>query len=412
MLKNIVIRYDFDILFTTDNPNFVNGRYPNQRVVTYSAKKPHKQVFRKEDGAFDREAFDNKLFLTDTFSFGTKIGQITNTISTIVGMIPMFPKGSKEREVLESRVKAGCASQSRQIDKTKIGENVKELATVCRQFQHIEDEDADEVKEKKKFLNSILADKKPYFFRYKYRQTDKEYREYLIQKNEDCHQHFRITLDELLALPEDELTEEQKEFKDYYYRFIPVVVTNCVMNKICWYIESIDFDIKAKVRSSEKFDYRTLQSENFELKDKKLYEQIYELVVKTVKEWNNSRTEISKEANLKNPKGKENNFNKEIEYAKLRSALEDLCPNDEIVTNYLVQLFYVDKLSLNKNILWELYGRQIYENVRSKTNSCYFPKKNENGSIEFLYEKYSIEKVDLNAIEEDKEEEFEKEFEI
>ena len=115
MLKNIVIRYDFDILFTTDNSNFVSGRYPNQRVVTYKAKKPHKQVFRKDDETFDREAFDNKLFLTDTFSFRTKIGQITNTVSTIVGMIPEFPERSKEREVLINRVKAGCAAQSRQI---------------------------------------------------------------------------------------------------------------------------------------------------------------------------------------------------------------------------------------------------------------------------------------------------------
>ena len=72
-------------------------------------------MFRKDDGTFDREAFDNKLFLTDTFSFGTKIGQITNTVSTIVGMIPEFPEWSKERLVLESRVKAGCAAQSRQI---------------------------------------------------------------------------------------------------------------------------------------------------------------------------------------------------------------------------------------------------------------------------------------------------------
>ena len=32
-------------------------------------------MFRKDDGTFDREAFDNKLFLTDTFSFGTKIGE-------------------------------------------------------------------------------------------------------------------------------------------------------------------------------------------------------------------------------------------------------------------------------------------------------------------------------------------------
>lgn len=68
--------YDYDIIFSTDNPNFINGRYPNQRVVTYQAKKPKKEIFRKEDGTFDREAFDRKLFVTDTFSFGTKIGQI------------------------------------------------------------------------------------------------------------------------------------------------------------------------------------------------------------------------------------------------------------------------------------------------------------------------------------------------
>ena len=39
----------------------------------------------------------------------------TNTISTVVGLLPLFPEGSKEREVLINRVKAGCAAQSRQI---------------------------------------------------------------------------------------------------------------------------------------------------------------------------------------------------------------------------------------------------------------------------------------------------------
>lgn len=58
-------RYDFDILFTTNNANFVNGTYPNQRVVTYAAKKPQKKIFTEDD-----------LFTTDTFSFGTRIGQI------------------------------------------------------------------------------------------------------------------------------------------------------------------------------------------------------------------------------------------------------------------------------------------------------------------------------------------------
>ena len=36
---------------------------PNQRVVTYNVKKPHKKLFTEED-----------LYTTDTFSFGTQIG--------------------------------------------------------------------------------------------------------------------------------------------------------------------------------------------------------------------------------------------------------------------------------------------------------------------------------------------------
>ena len=118
--------YDFDILATTNNEQFIQGRYENQRVVTYSAKKPKKKLFTEDD-----------LFVTDTFSFGTQIGQITNTCSTICALIPTFAEGSRERITLENRLKAGCAAQSRQIDKTKIGENVKTLGTVCKQFQHI-----------------------------------------------------------------------------------------------------------------------------------------------------------------------------------------------------------------------------------------------------------------------------------
>lgn len=65
----------------------------------------------------------------------------------------------------------------------------------------------------------------------------------------------------------------------------------------------------------------------------------------------------------------------------------------------MITLFYEDKPSYNKGILWELYGRQIFENLKTKVNSCYFPKKNPNGTLEFLYENYSIEKVDLNKVE-------------
>ena len=102
--KEYNIWYDYDIVSSTDNQQFIKGKYKNQRVVTYNVKKPHKMLFTEED-----------LYRTDTFSFGTQIGQITNTASTICALIPSFPKGSRERQVLEDRLKAGCAAQSRQI---------------------------------------------------------------------------------------------------------------------------------------------------------------------------------------------------------------------------------------------------------------------------------------------------------
>ena len=74
-------------------------------MVTYTAKKPHKKLFTEQD-----------LFVTDTFSFGTQIGQITNVCSTICALISTFSENSRERRVLEDRLKAGCAAQSRQIN--------------------------------------------------------------------------------------------------------------------------------------------------------------------------------------------------------------------------------------------------------------------------------------------------------
>lgn len=103
-MKIIEQSYDFDILATTNNAQFIKGRYKDQRVVTYAAKKPKKKIFTEED-----------LFVTDTFSFGTQIGQITNTCSTICALIPTFKEGSKHRITLENRLKAGCAAQSRQM---------------------------------------------------------------------------------------------------------------------------------------------------------------------------------------------------------------------------------------------------------------------------------------------------------
>ena len=389
--------YDFDILATTDNEQFIKGRYKDQRVVTYSAKKPKKKLFTEDD-----------LFVTDTFSFGTQIGQITNTCSTICALIPTFEKGSRERVTLENRLKAGCAAQSRQIDKTKIGENVKTLGTVCKQFQHITQEDTPEQIEEKMFYNSILADKKPYFFRYKYNFLNKEYNEYVKKANENAQIRFSMGLNELIMKKESgvELTTDEDAFLMYFEKFMPVINSDCVMNRICKYIESVDFKIKQKVRSSHDFDYKSLMSPNFTI-NKKLYIKIKDEVESTFKSWdekakNSIGNNIEKNSIHDNVSKK---FDREVEYVLLKSRLEDIVSNEEQLTNHLIYLFYEDKPSLSKTTLWNLVGKQIFENIKNKTQYFYFPIKNSNGSLKFLYENYSIERIAVIKEENEKGEE-------
>ena len=200
--------------------------------------------------------------------------------------------------------------------------------------------------------------------------------------------------------------ESQKEFIRCYKHFLPVVDSDCVMNQICKYIENIDFHIREKVRSSQNFDYHTLMSDGFII-NKKIYEQINDLVSSRIKEWAAKRTEKALDgaftSKTVNPSKV---LDRDLEYNILRQdLLTNICSNEEQLANHLIYLFYVDKQSYNKNILWALVGRQIYENIRKKTSVYYFPQKNPNGSLEFLYEKYSIERVLVSHEEEIEEEE-------
>lgn len=392
--------YDYDILSTTNNINFINGRYPNQRVVTYNVKKPHKKTWINDDGTFDYQKFEEDLFTTDTFSFGTQIGQITNTCSTICGLMAEFDKDSKEFKILCNRLKAGCAAQSRQIDKTKIGEDVKTLGTICKQYQRIDEtKDTPEQIQEKMFYNRILADKKPYFFRYKYKALAKEYKEYIQKQEQIAELRFSKTLDDLKSQVENEqeLTKEEQDFLMYYDKYLPVIDSSCVMNKICKHIEQIDFHIKQKVRSNLDFNYQVLMSNNSTIDDK-LLKQISELLETTFKAWEEQiKTNKKKKGQLTIQNASQGQNERDNNYQELLKQLYNICSNSERLANHLVYYFYVTKPSSNKGALWGIAGKEIYENVKNrKTNlvtkqySIDFPIKDVNGDLQFLYDKYQI----------------------
>ena len=83
-----------------------------------------------------------------------------------------------------------------------------------------------------------------------------------------------------------------------------------------------------------------------------------------------------------------------IKYLKiLKMKLSNICSNETTLANYLIEIFYMEKPSYSKGILWGLCGKQIYETILSRTRSFDFPVKNKSGEVEYLYEKYLVETI-------------------
>ena len=83
-------------------------------------------------------------------------------------------------------------------------------------------------------------------------------------------------------------------------------------------------------------------------------------------------------------------------YDIFKERMFDVCSNAEELTNYLVEIFYNNLKSKNKDILWKTFGKYIYNNVLSKTSMpIKIPHLNEFGKYSYLFDNYEIMEVNL-----------------
>jgi len=252
--------FDMDILATTPNKIMIKGVYKDELPVVYDAPKPQKIVFTEED-----------LYKSDTFSFGSIIGSITNKSSNGYAKLPIiekrFGKDSQEYRLIKSRLQQCCKAQSAQIDKAKIGREVKGIPKVWINRNRIKKDKhgkiTDKHKDRKMLYNNTLLDKYPYFFRYVYKDTNRQFKKYLDESNIICRQKYRLSFNELEMLKRK--TPEQKEFIRNFYEFCPVLISDSPMNMLCKYIEGVNFDISQKIKvDSSLFDCNIYMNNDFD----------------------------------------------------------------------------------------------------------------------------------------------------
>lgn len=372
--------FDGDIVATTDNPVFLRCRYDNL-PITYTKSTVDKEFIKEEE-----------LYLADIQSFNSEIGSITNISTSFYELLSLYEDKSKNdrqsKEILE-RLKLIRKSQGDSIDKAKgikIEPMPKHWTKSIRKKPDEIDNDTFE------FINSVVADRKPYFFRYLYPKENAKYMEYRKHKDDYCKMKFFRSLDELLELPDSELSFKERDFKyNNYFKYIPLIDYGGRMNKVCHYMEKNLSESTKRCKHTSKDIIDIMKSEKNRIfceSDIKMMDEFY-LEYKNAKKIfrlkrNNDFEDSSSAINL---------LNNTIKDLHIKIS-EKISASVEYQCDLALYVCYELHPSRTKDFSWELFGNQIIKNIKQNSSSpAILPVPAKDGEIEYLGKKYKAMEV-------------------
>lgn len=314
--------YDGDLGFSTNNSILMK----RHRVTP-----PISCIQRNVDKVIPTEA---DILKSDLGGMGNKVGSITNRVTAMMEVQSHFEKGTKEYEDLAYRIACGQLYQQAEIDKIK-GIVSDPMPNYWYNYYGCKGD---------KYLQSICADKKPYFMIYVYSDYKVEYNKYQKECNKSCLLEFGITLDELLAMPEHK--EDQKKFLSYYEHKQPFGMGNCAMNRICHYIEDEFKGIVSSRKRESNFDYKRIKYSSAVSKDiKSAVQELHDEYVTYVRETKKKQKNVDKDDRF---------MNRQMMKKYFKSEIVKACPDERQRFNAVLELTY--KHNGNKQFFWDCVG--------------------------------------------------------
>lgn len=237
--------------------------------------------------------------------------------------------------------------------------------------------------EKRRFYLRLVADKKPYFMRLIYPALMKQYNTYIKNTNKNAMREFGLTVDELLALPKDTLTDRQKDFIRYYHTRMPVGVNDCVMNRICRRFER-EFDgYLGRHNANVDFDYTIMKS------GAEYTQGQYNAVLKLYEGYNKRLRSFAVFASCERV-DEYDTFSRMIE---MRNEFEQectrVCPNRFALCDIVLDICY--RRSSTKRFAWEMCANEIIENLLAKNGGkLTYPTLDADGDIEFAGNRFAM----------------------
>lgn len=367
---------DGDIVMLTDNHVLVDNLRPLPALMC-AQRKAAKRVSTEED--FIHSNID---------SFGSDIGQTTNWITSMFEVRSHFPAGSDEYEALSYRIRCGQLYQQNSIDRSK--------GVVCKPMpkEWHERRAASKLhgESTRSLYRKIVADKKPYFMRYIYPALMKQYNTYIKNTNRNALREFEYSVDDLLNIPADELTERQEEFITNYKRFMPVGIGHCLMNKICRKIEAAFDHYVGKRNKHSSFDYRIMKSgAEYTPRECRAIKRLLEDYNKRVSNYLQymDYERIDETDSYAAISQMDDEFMKECSI---------VCPDQAALCDIILDLCY--SRNSTKRFAWNMCGDQIIENLLQRNGGIIsFPVvSTDNPDFEYCGKTYAVKTKQIGGV--------------
>lgn len=373
--------FDGDIVATTNNAVFLRRRY-NNLPITYEKMTVPKQIIK-----------EHQLYQADIKSFNSEIGGITNDSTTMYDVLARYenvPGKEKEANELITRLKLSRKAQGDAIDKAK-GVKIVPRPSHWTKFQQY---NPDIPKSITDFNNSIVANKKPYFFRYVYNAVGSEYVAFQKSANHYCQMIFQKSIDDLLH--SNNLTKEENDYlENKYYPYLPVIDNNGAMNKICHYME------KSLKQYSLMRHYRTPEDVVELMIDEDI--PVNELKVNQMeslyKKYCQARSSFSKHKYSAEPVIIDGtvygDFSIYCEYLE-QQAESEISTNDSELANLAIEVTYHHNPGQTKDFVWKVFKNGLLANIKKhRDQTTCVPIVSKDGFIEYLEKRYTLKEADL-----------------
>ena len=217
-----------------------------------------------------------------------------------------------------------------------------------------------------------------------------DYNTHVKTLSRKCSLMYGITLDELLNMSVETLTDSQRDFVKYYNVYLPVSNGNCVMNRICHRIEE-EFDrYLSKNPPKNEFDIELFKrGSSHSYQTKKKIEELYEEFVKRSKEYMQAagKKRLSSDARY---------AQKVMINREFQERTQEVCSNEYDLTDIIIDVCY--KKDWSKQFVWDTVGDIMIKNLLEKNGyKISYPTLDPDGEIIYSGNRFTVKTKDVRG---------------